>query len=219
MIEIDEYDARIQTFVPDYDHMLSKVVEALRLVEAEVPTIVDLGVGTGALAARCLQARPVARLVGIDNDADMLAAARVRLAAWESVDLELGDFLVAEIPPCDAIVASVALHHVKSPEVKQGFYRRCAEALRAEGLLVTADCLPAKEPELARMHREAWLAHLKRTYSATESVDFLSAWAGEDVYFPLEDEMEWLREAGLQPEVLWRKGGFAVLCGILSRVD
>jgi SAM-dependent methyltransferase len=217
-IEIDEYDARIRTFVPDYDQMLSTVVGALRFVDAEDPTIVDLGVGTGALAARCLQSRPAARLVGIDNDADMVAVAKVRLAPWESVDLRVEDFLESEIPSCDAIVASVALHHIGSTQVKQAFYGRCAEALRAGGIFVSADCFPAREPELARGHREAWLAHLRRSYAAAEAREFLSAWGGEDVYFALRDEMDWLGKAGLDPEVLWRRDGFAVLCGLAERI-
>lgn len=215
-IELEEYDARIRTFVPYYEQMLSLVADALRPLEVENPTIVDLGVGTGALAARCLVARPSARLVGIDSDPGMLGVARQRLAGWDAVELLTGDFLETEIPRCDALVASVALHHVRTPDAKRAFYLKCADAIRPGGVLVSADCFPSRDPSAAAVQRTAWLAHLERTYSGPEAEGFLSAWADEDVYFPLEDEMDWLRAAGFRPEVIWRKEGFAVLCAHMS---
>lgn len=218
-IELDEYDARIVTFVPHYEQMLAVVAGALGHLEAPEPTIVDVGVGTGALAARCLEERPDARLVGIDNDPGMLAAARERLADWTSVDLVGGDFLTWEIPPCDALVASVALHHVRTPEEKRSFYLRSAAAVRPGGILVSADCFPARDPRVAAVQRIAWLAHLERTYSPSEAEGFLSAWAEGDVYFSLQDEMNWLAAAGFGPEVIWRTDGFAVLCAFLNRGD
>ena len=37
------------------------------------------------------------------------------------------------------------------------------------------------------------------------------AWAQEDVYVPLPQELELLRDAGFIPEVVWRQGVFAVI--------
>ena len=69
----------------------------------------------------------------------------------------------------DAIVACISLHHVRTPEEKRRFYGKCHAALRRPGLLVTADCFPGAEPMLAAEHREAWLAHLERSYSRPEA--------------------------------------------------
>src|SRR5688572_22875140 len=84
-IELTEYDDRIRAFVPHYETMLDTVARGLRLLDAAAPRIVDLGIGTGALAARALAERPDAELIGIDADAGMLAAARKRLAAHARV--------------------------------------------------------------------------------------------------------------------------------------
>ncbi|HEY5161617.1 MAG TPA: hypothetical protein VII81_01280, partial [Terriglobales bacterium] len=51
-IDIVEYDERIRTFIPDYEEMLDVAAEA---IPASARTIVDLGTGTGALAARCVE--------------------------------------------------------------------------------------------------------------------------------------------------------------------
>lgn len=210
-IRLGEYDARIRTFVPHYEAQIAVVAEALRLLGTPSPTIVELGIGTGALAARCLEVLPGARLVGVDADPAMLEVARARLQGHPRVELVAADFLDLALPPCDAIVACIALHHVPTPERKRALYAVCGEALHPGGLLVTADCFPAREARLAATQRDAWLAHLRRSYSPAEAEGYLAAWAGEDVYFPLEDEMLWMREAGLAPEVVWRREGFAVV--------
>lgn len=210
-IQIDEYDARIRTFVPWYEQLIEGTAKTLELLEAGSPTIVDLGIGTGALAAKCLEILPKARLVGIDSDASMLEVARSRLAGHPRVELIHGDFREISLPPCDAIVACIALHHIKTSAPKQALYEACRKALRSGGCLVSGDCFPAREPRLAASQRELWVAHMEQFYPRAESEGYLAAWADEDTYFPLEDELNWLRQARFTPEVVWREGSFAVV--------
>lgn len=216
-IQIDEYDARIRTFVPWYEQLIATTAQTLQLLEASSPTIVDLGIGTGALAAKCLEIRPEARLVGIDSDEAMLEVARSRLAGHSRIELIHGDFREVALPPCDAIVACIALHHIKTPVPKQALYAACSAALRPGGYLVSGDCFPAREARLAVSQRELWVTHLEQFYPRAEAEGYLAAWADEDTYFLLEDELQWLRGAGLTPEVVWREGGFAVV--MAGRVD
>src|SRR4026208_979520 len=58
-IRLADYDARIRTFIPDYEEMLGVAAAA---IPARTRTIVDLGIGTGALSARCLAPAPAARV-------------------------------------------------------------------------------------------------------------------------------------------------------------
>src|SRR6266545_1265517 len=77
-IDLADYDARIRTFIPDYDVMIEAAAAA---VPRGARTIVDLGTGTGTLAARCLSHAPRARIAGIDSDPDILAVAARRLCS------------------------------------------------------------------------------------------------------------------------------------------
>ena len=215
-IQVDEYDARIRTFVPNYERMIATAAETLNLLDAEAPTILDLGVGTGALAARCLEVRADAHLIGVDVDSGMLEIARARLSGHARVDLRAGDFLQVPLPPCDAVVACISLHHVPTPEAKRALYAACRRALNPKGMLVSADCFPARDAKLAARQRDQWLAHLEQSYPPAEAEGHLAGWAREDVYLPLEDELAWLHEAGFAAEVVWRVGGFAVLAARLS---
>ena len=205
-IAVDEYDARIRTFIPDYEEMIAAAAPA---VPRRARTIVDLGVGTGSLAAACLQQARRATIVGIDADAEILALAARRLG--RRLQPIRADFLRADLPRADAVVASFALHHVRTRRAKAALYRRVRRVLRPGAVLVTVDCQPSSDPAVAASQRKAWYAHLRRSYAPAKARAFLQAWAREDVYVPLETEIALLERSGLRPDVIWRKGAFAVL--------
>jgi trans-aconitate methyltransferase len=209
-IRLSDYDARIRTFIPDYDEMLDA---AAAVVPASARTIVDLGTGTGALAARCLRRAPRARVVGIDADQEILELAAQRLGHRGAFVVD--SFLRAPIPRSDVVVASFALHHVRTRRAKATLYNRIARALRRGGRLVTVDCQPSTRLELARLQMLDWRAHLQRGYSRREATGLLRAWSDEDVYVPLEAETTLMKDAGFRVDVIWRKGAFAVLLAAL----
>src|SRR5262249_56574977 len=107
--------------------------------------------------------------------------------------------------------ASFALHHVRTRARKAAIYRRCFRALRRGGLFVSADCFVATDRRQRYLDRDAWRAHLARTYSRARAEGFLRAWAKEDVYFPLHDEVALLERAGFSADVRWRRRSFAVV--------
>jgi len=211
-IRFGAYDATIASLIPYYRELVRTAAAVVDATAPRAPAVVDLGTGTGALAAAILKVRPNARLMGIDADAAMLAAARRRLRGrLDTID---ANFERAAIPRCDVISASFALHHIATGRRKAALYRRAFAALRHGGLLVSADCFLASSGALRERHREAWLAHLQRTYTRRKAERFLRTWAKEDVYFTLDREMELLRDAGFAVEVSWRRDSFAVVLGM-----
>jgi tRNA (cmo5U34)-methyltransferase len=207
-IAIREYDRRIRTFIPDYEEMLSVGAES---IPARAQVIVDLGTGTGALAFECLRHAARSRIVGIDADEEILEVARRRLGARAS--FVSSSFLRAALPRCDAVVASFALHHIRTRSSKAALYDRVRKALRPGGVFVAVDCHPAADRGVARQQRDAWDRHLRHAYTPSKSAALLAAWAEEDVYVPLDSEVDLFRHSGFRVEVIWRKGSFAVLRG------
>ena len=150
-IKLSEYDRRIRTFIPNYEEMLNTAAGVLQIIKKENPAVLDLGIGTGALSARCLKVKPEAVVHAIDGDADILAMARKRLAKISQTAHEfvVGDFTKAALPKCDAVVASLALHHIPRRAAKQKLYARCYAALRSGGVLINADSCLASHPRVA----------------------------------------------------------------------
>ena len=87
-----DYDVKIRALIPLYDELIPEAAAALRLAGRPLRTIVDLGVGTGALASACLKVADGdlrlrsgrARIWGIDADDSMMAIARRRLGRHSS---------------------------------------------------------------------------------------------------------------------------------------
>jgi trans-aconitate methyltransferase len=202
-----EYDRRIRTFIPNYETMLD---EAARALPSNVRTIVDLGVGTGALSSRCRRYLPESRIIGIDADEDIVTLARRRLG--RAATFRHGSFLREDLPSADAYVASLALHHVRTRRAKHDLYVRVRGALHRGGVLVTADCHPSHERSRWAVQRELWVEHLERTYGRRKAVSLLRDWSDEDTYMPLPVELNLLKTAGFSStDVVWRVGAFAVI--------
>ncbi len=214
-IRTSEYDQQILTFIPHYTDILDAAAGALDALDRPVRTLVDLGTGSGALAARCVARRRGTRVVGIDSDQAMLAMARRRLGT--RLTPVVGNFEATPIPACDAITASFALHHVASREARQAVFVRAYAALRPGGMLVDADCLLNVDARLQKRDHAEWRRHLATTHGRAGAARFLRTWAGEDTYFTLDLETALLREAGFAVDVVWRRSGFAVVAATKPR--
>ncbi len=128
-----------------------------------------------------------------------------------------GSFLDVDLPRCDAIVATYALHHIRHRRDKQQFYRRCHAALRPGGILISGDCMPASTPGGFARDLEVWFSHLTATFgSRAKAKRVYRSWAAEDVYVPLAEETRMLERAGFAVDVPWRRSPFAVIVGLKS---
>ena len=212
-INLHEYDARIRTFIPGYERLLDIAARAVaNTVRGRSPVVIDLGIGTGALAARSAAAMPSIRIVGVDEDEEMLAAAGQRLG--RRLTGLRGNFETVDLPACDAVTASLALHHIPTAARRLRLFRRIHRALAPGGVLVIADCYLASDPRIQADDRREWLKHLERAYTARESRAYLRAWAKEDFYARLTDELRLLERSGFAADIAWRHGSFAVIAAM-----
>lgn len=77
-LDLEAYDATIRRFIPSYEEMIATAVDA---AAAHSPAhVLDLGAGTGAMAAAMLERSDNALVELIDIDDEMLTRARIRLA-------------------------------------------------------------------------------------------------------------------------------------------
>jgi tRNA (cmo5U34)-methyltransferase len=211
------FDVEIRRFVPFYDVMLDTLVEALAdLLPAAAPRVLDLGAGTGALSARVAARLPDATITLLDADAAMLAEAEARLAAQrERVTLVRGSFF-EPLPQCDAVVASLSLHHVRDLDAKRALYANIHRALAPGGVLLDADAAIPSAPALAGRARRRWAAHLVAN-GDTEAQAYarFADWAKEDRLFGIDEELAALREAGFAGvDVLFRSGPSRVIAAL-----
>jgi tRNA (cmo5U34)-methyltransferase len=173
--------------------------------------VLDLGAGTGMLAARVAAAHPDARLVLVDGAPAMLDQARERLgdrATFHVADLR------DPLPEGDycAVVSALAIHHLDDA-AKRDLFARVHDALRPGGLFVNAEQILGPGPFFDAAFR-AWHEEAARALGATDA-----EWAASlermdaDRCATTEDQLAWMREAGLDSACLFADHRFAVLAG------
>ncbi len=214
-IEIRTYDETIRRFIPGYETMLA--VAAREIARTTPGLTLDLGGGTGALSEAILSADGSGTVELIDIDPEMLVQARTRLERFDGRVRFTESSFNMPLPPCKAVAASLALHHVPTMDAKRALYRRIYDALRSGGAFVNADAtMPAAPPEREATWRN-WIDHMvARGIDEPRAREYFTQWAEEDTYFPLEEELEAARAAGFDAECVWQQGPVAVVVARIS---
>ncbi len=115
--------------------------------------VADLGCGTGRVAADL--APFVAQVIGVDNSADMLRAARKRTGSFSNVELRRGNLeaLPVESASCDAVLLLLVLTYVAQPAAALA---EAARILKPGGRLVVVDLQPHDRDDFRRQMGQHW---------------------------------------------------------------
>jgi tRNA (cmo5U34)-methyltransferase len=207
-----DYDALRRRLVPEFDEFYGAALQALTLATRPMARVLDLGAGTGLLAAMVARAQPDAEIVLLDGAAEMLVRARERLGDRVTyVTSDLADPLPAG--PWDAVISALAIHHLDDAG-KRDLFARVHDALAPGGVFVNAEQILGPTPELdavyRRRHHEQALA---LGVSAAEWEATLERMS-HDRCATVADQLRWLQDAGFtEVDAPWRAGRFAVLAG------
>jgi tRNA (cmo5U34)-methyltransferase len=142
--------------------------------------------------------------------------ARRRLARFQDrVSFQQGSFLEA-LPRADAVVASLALHHVHDLQTKTALYRSIRDMLPSGGVLLNLDAAVTEGARLNRLVFDRMAARMgDHGITDAQARGHFAAWAQEDRYFPLHVELAALRQAGFdEVECFWRRELSAVTCAL-----
>jgi tRNA (cmo5U34)-methyltransferase len=183
----DLYLRAIHAEIPTYDDFQEKVAAATSLVGARA--VLELGVGTGETARRVRAVQPNASWIGIDASKSMLDRAR---RALPDADLRLSR-LEDPLPdgPFDLVVSALTIHHLDA-DGKQELFRRIASVVRPGGCFVLGDVVIPERAEDAQIE-----------------IDWVT-----DLPDRALDQLEWLRDAGFDAELVWSHRDLAVIRAI-----
>jgi trans-aconitate methyltransferase len=216
--------------VPDREAQIETLC-ALIPAHPEPFLVLELACGEGLLAEAILERYPKAAVYGLDGSAEMLRAARARLARFgerfqaQFFDLAREDWRQPGFP-VQAVVSSLAIHHLDGPG-KQALFRAVFSMLSPGGALLIADILLPASPAAASLAAEAWDEAVRQRSLAldgnTQAFDFFTRAQWNLFRYPddpidrpstLLDQLKWLEEAGFRGvDVFWLKAGHAIFGG------
>lgn len=208
----DEYDAPRRRLVPDFDRFYGTAAELVADLQRAEPAVLDLGTGTGLLAAAVRAAVPGARLTLLDGSADMLEAAHRRLG--DRVRLVAAD-LTDPLPagPFDAVVSALAVHHLDDT-AKRELFARILRVLVPGGIFINAEQVAAPTPWHERQYADVHERDARRAGSDDAEWGGALQRMAHDRCATLDDQLRWLRELGFERvDVAYKRYRFAVYAG------
>jgi tRNA (cmo5U34)-methyltransferase len=212
---VGRYDAERRILVPCFDDFYGTAVEVATLGRSGPVRVLDLGAGTGLLAAALASALPDATFVLLDEAPAMLEQARERLSPLaDRVETVVAD-LVDPLPPgaFDVIASALAIHHLPDAG-KADLYARAADALAPGGVFVNAEQVAGPTASLDERYRERWDAHTRALGADDEMLAAAAERMAIDLPSSVPAQLDMLRAAGLADvDCLFRSWRFAVLAG------
>lgn len=209
------YDLNRSRLIPGFEGLYRWAVD---LVPNDATQILDLGAGTGLLAALIRARFPDASLHLIDLSAAMLAKARERFEGDTRTTFEVADYSVAALQGrYNAVVSALSIHHLED-DAKRALFDSIMNVLLPGGVFVNAEQVMGSTPALEERYKREWL-HKVRALGATEQQISDSLFRQqEDRCASVEDQMAWMRSAGFSDVDCWFKDGrFATLAGTKPR--
>ena len=217
-LTLEVFDATAST----YDTDRSKLIPgcdafyrwALDLIPARAKVICELGAGSGLMTRLIRDRFPAAHLHVIDFSTPMLELAKNHLGNDPNITWHKSDYATDPLPQnlC-AVVSSLSIHHLDDAD-KRTVFRKVYESLKPNGVFVNADQVAGPTPTLEARYKALWLQQV-RAAGATESQIEASLYRQqEDRCASVEDQLQWLHEAGFPNADCWYKDNrFAVLAG------
>lgn len=214
--EAREFDRLIVTLIPEYSRMVEALVSSFPFERSAPVRVIDLGCGTGTVAARVLQIFPNAQVTCLDLAENMIEMAQSKLARHPQVRYTQGDFNAFKFDrDFDAVVSSLALHHLATDDEKKIFYQRIYESLAPGGIFYNADVVLGSSEFLQEVYMEQWRSFMSRNVSRAEiESKWIPKYQAEDRPAKLMDQLEWMAEIGFADvDVIWKYYNFAVYGG------
>ena len=169
---VENYAETITKRRPERAEMFAHIVEEIRSLGAEKPTVIELACGPGLLALALLDGLPGMRYVGVDFSEEMLRFAGEKTDAYRDqclfdfVDLCSDGWNQSLPKEVDAIVSNMALHDLGDVSYVDAVYQTSMGHLRSGGLLVNTELVLAPDQEQGSSGRCTVARHLEMLESA-----------------------------------------------------
>ena len=212
----EDYDRTRRRLVPGFDDFYRAAIDLIQFPRESSLKVLDLGAGTGLMSAFIAYSFPNARITMVDISNEMLERARARFElAGPRFRFEVSDYGVDRIQEkYDVIVSALSIHHL-SDEQKRSLFKRIHGALNDDGVFVNAEQFRCATPERHKFHHERWLTRVRELGADDRDLAAALERMKFDRAATLEDQLEWMREAGFRDiDCAYKNLIFAVYCGL-----
>lgn len=209
-----DYDRTRRTYIPCFDDFYGAALELLPPDREPPLEVLDLGSGTGLLAALARPLLPRARFTLTDISESMLELARARFAGDASVRTLVADYVDGPIEGrYDVVMSALSLHHTPHERLPAVF-RKVHDALLPGGLFVNADQALGTTERNEEAYERHWLEGVLRSGCSEADLAVAQERKKADRTATMEQQLGWMRGAGLvDVDVFHKSFRFTVYAG------
>ncbi len=210
--EAGAWDERVLERVPYYKEMLGTIVNLLSFTGKRNISVLDLGTGTGTLTFLIKKTFPAAKITCMDIAPQMLEMAKKKLGGFPGIKYQQADLIDYKFRgKYNAVVSSLAFHHMAPDGKKLAFYRKLYRALKPGGIFLNADIILADNKKMQDLYMKKWGEFILRNLPETDMKENLKRYYREDRPNKLNIELDWLKKAGFSSvDVHFKYYNFAV---------
>ena len=206
-----EYDAQREHIIPEMRLFYSAAIWAAE-TRSDMPSILDIGAGTGLLSALLLQKFPSADITLMDISENMLDIARQRFSGRENIFYRAGDYSRADLGgPYNLVCSALSIHHLAAEDKRQ-LFGRIFSSLRQGGLFINADQADGETLYFRLKYLDYWNEFLKNgPLDKSDCKEILNRRNSLDRNDKLSEQLQWLHTSGFSDvDVVFKNRTFIV---------
>jgi tRNA (cmo5U34)-methyltransferase len=212
----EDYDRTRRKLIPGFDDFYRAAIDLIPFPHEQEIKVLDLGAGTGLLAAFIAYSFPNARITMVDISNEMLERARARFEMGGArFRFEVSDYGVAPIQEkYDAVMSALSIHHLPD-EQKRSLFGRILGALNPGGAFVNAEQIRGATAGQEQAHQLRWITRVRELGVDERDLGAAQNRMKFDRAARLDEQLEWLREAGFRDiDCAYQNLIFAVYAGL-----
>lgn len=208
------------------DELDSAIISMFLYCSEENIRVLELGSGTGDLTAKIFRFFPHASITCIDGSSEMLKAAEIRLRKHRGQIVFLqrnfdDPSWNTSLKRFHIIASARTLHHLSN---QKALYKQIFDMLVEGGCFMNGDLIKSEHKILNQKYEEIWAHYIRKKTKEILGIDrsieevkrkMHEAAAKEgDKPASVEDQLNWLREAGFKAvDCVWKYFHMAVIVG------
>lgn len=209
-----DYDKQRRLLIPCFDELYQLPLTVMDY-KGDVPNILDIGGGTGLFTEFVMNKYPNAEYTLIDLSDKMLEIAKQRFINKDHVHYVVADYTDYEYNNTyDIIISSLSIHHLPEKH-KRKLYTKLYTLLNKNGIFINADQMLSPFEEIEKQYITLWHKDIENSGLPKEEVQKTLKRMEMDDPSTLNDQIEWLKEAGFKSvDCLYKYRNF---CTIYAR--
>lgn len=209
----EKYNEQRKKFIPCFDDFYG-VTASIASFKTDMPSILDVGAGTGLLSEFLMKKYPKAFFTLIDLSDKMLEMAKERFKGHHNVKYIINDYTKYNfIEKYDMLISALSIHHLDD-KVKKDFYQKCYTLLKPGGIIINADQVHGETAYVEELNKRIWFDSIESSGLTKEEIQSGYERIKLDKEARLDQQLSWLKDAGFTDvSCMYKYYHFAVMFG------